>query len=95
MSRRATGLLDRNGAMIHEGDRVSLNGNMTSDDSMGSLPNGYIFMEDDVYQVYFDTRINNWSLKLNCEPDSPSNIKYMNHALALLHDQRTTIVRLQ
>jgi hypothetical protein len=48
-----------------------------------------------VYQVYFDTRINNWSLKLNCEPDSPSNIKYMNHALALLHDQRTTIVRLQ
>jgi hypothetical protein len=95
MTRRATGLLDRNGAMIHEGDRVSLDGNTTADDSMGSLPNGWVFGENDVYEVYFDPRIDTWSLKLDCKPDTAYNIKYMNHAVHLLHDQATTIVVIQ
>ena len=80
-----TGILDRNGIEIKDGDFVSLDGNITSDDSLGYLPNGWIFDESDVYEVFFDERINEWSLKMNVEPDSPYNIKYLNHAVSLLH----------
>ena len=52
-----TGLLDKHGTEIKEGDFVSLAGNMTSDDSFGVLPNGWMFDEEDVYEVYFDPRI--------------------------------------
>ncbi len=83
----ATGLLDRNGVEIHVGDMVSLDGNMTADDSMSELPNGWTFEEKDVYEVYVDPRIGDrkYSLKLGVEPDSPYNRKYMNHAVSLLH----------
>lgn len=87
-----TGLFDKHGTEISAGDKVSLAGNMTADNSMGHLPNGWIFDEEDVYEVYFDERIKNWSLKLDCEPDSPENIKYMNHAVSLLHDRCVEIL---
>lgn len=90
---RKTGLLDRNGVEITEGDRVSLDGNMTADDSLGILPNGWTFDETDVYEVYFDDRIGTWSLKLGVDPDSPYNCKYMSHAVGLLHEGDVTIVR--
>jgi len=80
-----TCLRDKNGDMIRDGDRVSLSGNITADDSLGLLPNGWFFEDDDVFRVYFDTRINSWSLDLGVEPDSGYNIKYMNHAVGLLH----------
>jgi hypothetical protein len=85
--REPTGILDKNGVMIHVGDMVSLDGNMTADDSLGELPNGWTFDEKDVYEVYIDPRIGDrkYSLKLGCEPDSPYNRKYMNHAVSLLH----------
>ncbi len=89
---KETGLLDSEGTMIKDGDWVSLDGNMTADNSMGILPNGWTFMEDDVYQVYFDERIKNWSLRLDVDPDTPYNCKYMSHAVHLLHDQSTKIV---
>ena len=82
---KKTGLNDKNGMEISEGDFVSLAGNMTSDNSMGLLPNGWVFEEDDIYEVYFDERIQNWSLRLNTNPDSEYNVKYMNHAVGLLH----------
>jgi hypothetical protein len=87
-----TGLKDRNGAEIHAGDFVSLDGNMTADDSFGELPNGWTFDETDVYEVYMDDRIGKWSLKLGCEPDSAYNCKYMSHAVSLLHDGCVTVV---
>ena len=80
-----TGLRDKNDAMIHDGDFVALGPIMTADDSLGDLPSGWFFDEDDIYQVYFDERIDNWSLKLGIEPDSRYNVKYMNHALSLLY----------
>lgn len=86
------GLIDKHGNPIHDGDWVSLDGNMTADDSMGFLPNGWFFDETDVYQVYWDERIKNWALRLDCEPDSPENIKYMNHAVSLLHQGNAEIV---
>ncbi len=92
MNRALTGLHDKNDKPIRYGDWVSLDGNITADDSLGSLPNGWTFDEEDVYEVYFDDRIENWSLKLGVEPDSPYNIKYMNHAVSLLHDESVEIV---
>lgn len=80
-----TGLKDKNGAEIKIGDFVSLDGNMTADDSLGVLPNGWSFDESDVYEVYFDERIQKASLKLGVEPDSAYNAKYMSHAVSLLH----------
>jgi hypothetical protein len=88
---KMTGLKDIDGAEIQDGDFVSLDGNMTADNSMGSLPNGWTFEEDDVYQVYFDERIKNWSLRMDVEPNTAYNVKYLNHAVSLLHDGRTKI----
>jgi len=87
-----TGLFDKNGVEIKSGNMVSLNGNMTADDSFGTSPNGWTFEEDDVYEVYFDDSIKNWSLKLGIKPDSVYNCKYMSHAVSLLHDARVEIV---
>lgn len=87
-----TGLLDKTGQEIKAGDFVSLDGNMTADDSMGDLPNGWMFDESDVYEVYFDERISKYSLKLGVEPDTRENIKYMNHAVSLLHSGDVKIV---
>ena len=87
-----TGLTDREGKEIVAGDFVSLDGNMTADDSLGTLPNGWTFDESDVYEVYWDDRISNWSLKTGVEPDSPYNVKYLNHAVSLLHSGDVTIV---
>lgn len=90
---KETGLLDKNGSMIFNGDFVSLDGNITSDNSMGLLPNGWTFDDEDIYEVYFDERIGNWSLKLEVNPDNPYNIKYMNHAVSLLHSESVEIVK--
>lgn len=88
-----TGLLDIDGVEIKDGDYVSLDGNMTADNSMGTLPNGWIFEEDDVYQVYFDSRINNWSLRIDdVDLQSAYDVKFLNHAVSLLHSKQVKIV---
>lgn len=84
-------LKDKHGFPIKDGDWVSLAGNMTADNSMGILPNGWTFDKEDVYQVYWDPRIDNWSLRLGVEPDSPYNCKYLNHAVGLLYQGHTTL----
>jgi len=85
-------IIDREGRPIKDGDFVSLDGNITADDSMSDLPNGWTFEEEDIYQVYFEKEINTWSLKLGVEPDNAYNVKYLNHAVGLLHAGEVTIV---
>jgi hypothetical protein len=92
MENKISELKDKNGVRIKSGDFVSLDGNMTTDDSLGALPNGWTFDETDVYEVYWDERISNWSLKLNVEPSNAYNVKYMNHAVSLLHSGDVEIV---
>jgi hypothetical protein len=65
---------------------------MTTDDSMGILPNGWIFEEDDVYQVFWDETISHWSLRVpDIDFKDPYDCKYMNHAVGLLHDGAVTV----
>ncbi len=87
-----TNILDKNGNEISLGDRVSLDGNITADNSFGDLPNGWTFDEEDIFEVYFDERIDKWSLKLGVEPDTLYNRKYMSHAVSLLYSGDVQIV---
>ena len=88
-----TGLKDVDGEPIRAGDQVSLAGIITADNSLGALPNGWWFEDDDVYEVYWDERIPNWSLAMGVEPDSAYNVKYLNHALTSLHNGNARLVR--
>ncbi|MDR3551208.1 MAG: hypothetical protein P4L31_07385 [Candidatus Babeliales bacterium] len=87
------GLVDRNNEPVKNGDKVSLDGLMTADNSMGDLPNGFIFGEEDIFEVYYDEKIKNWSLKMGIEPNTPYNVKLLNHALGLFHDGQTLIIK--
>lgn len=81
-----TGLVDSEGRPIHCGDWVAIDA-ITADDSMGHLPNGFMFdADEDVYQVWWDDRCEAWGLKLDVEPDTDYNRKYTNHAYGCLHD---------
>jgi len=85
-------ITNRECVAIREGDFVSLDGNITADNSMGSLPNGWTFDEDDIFEVWFDPTIDTWSIKTDVRPDSEYNVKYLNHATALLHSGQVTVV---
>lgn len=90
---RLTGLIDCNNNEIKEGDYVALGDTMTTDDTLGYLPNGWFFnKEEHIYKVYWDTRINNWALDIDTDWNSDYDIKYLNHAMCLLHDGDCEIV---
>ena len=89
-----TGFFDKHGTEIQSGDYVCLGHTMTTDDSISFLPNGWYFDAEDVYEVYYDQRVSNWSLKLGVEPDSDDDREYISHAVSIMHQGASEIVGL-
>ena len=58
-----TGLHDKDGKEIWEGDIVSFDGNMTADNTMGFEPNGYIFDETSLHEVVWNGEHACWDLR--------------------------------